>query len=457
MLNAAMMGPEDFVAWIGGKPLSTSHYTSLPALQKDVSDKFCAVVMQDSADSAGAPVVVVETRMVRNFFAFVSTYITEYTPFTAFFRVITSEYIDLLVPPRGDLFERQSSLTVERLVGVAIMEAALYLRARGSPEARSLSLAAAGATFSAVAIQGIHANSAVDVSAIGLGWQSLRSLIGAEQLPIDVGRLSRLWGLLGAAIHGQAPKRGSSRDLMIVSALRDAMREGRITDGVLDNLLRTIPEMDVQLSKFRGPREGRARAVQEALIRLSDLSTPTDDSQVRDCVAGCLLSVLGDGSFRFLPTALATTPLLPMAPLWFSAWSGIQTSSDLMTVFNCMGRRIVRDLRSRGGVFCAPVDDVALEEVRYSGVDLDSIPRGQSNSISVEIYPNVSSRQGLLRQGSATVGAKRHFQREIKELRELISRSSEILSRLDEDQPMAEAPKSARSATRTSRARRRVE
>lgn len=431
MLKTTVMGAEDFLGWIsGGQLFAGDDYLSASALQKKLSGKFCAIITSDNPlENIGSAVVVVDRRKVREFFAFVSTYIAEFSPFTAFFRVITTDDLELLPAEIGLSISGPKPRQIEKLVGVAIMEAALYTLARGTnDDGKSISLAAANATFSAAAIQGLRLGPMVDVLSIGKGWQSLRSLVGGERLPLDIERLIRFWHLVRLSLYGGHPKETRPEDFNIAAAMRHAVGNGRVTDDVLEELLSLVPEINVRIPRFRGPREQKARAVQEVLSSLASLGS--GETQTRECLAGCLLSVLGDGSFKFLPFALSLSSSLPMAPLWFALWSGLQPSSDLMTAFNCLGRRLARDLRSRRDIFAEPADDISLIELQTSSDNLERILRAQGSSLSVEIYPNVSSRQGLSR--SALMSADRKdFQREFRELRSLLAQSTAVLSKID--------------------------
>jgi hypothetical protein len=449
MLKAAVMGTEDFLGWVsGGRPSAADDYLSPPALQKKLSGKLCAIVTTDDLSDSRPAVVVVDSRKSREFFAFVSTYIAEFTPFTAYFRVITTDDLELLMTEFGEFPSGPRQKLIERFVGVAIVEAALYTRARGtSDDGKSISLAAASATYSTAAIQGLRLGPMADVLSIGKGWQSLRSLVGGERLPLDLEGMVRFWNLVRLSLYGGSAGEMRTEDLNIAMAMRHAIDTGRVTDDVLEELLSLVPDINMRMLSFRGPREQRARAVQEVLSILTNLRD--GETQTRECLAGCLLSVLGDGSFKFLPTALSLSSSLPMAPLWFALWSGVQQSSDLMTAFNCLGRRLARDLRSRKDIFSEPVDDISLVELQTASDDLERIPRGQGSSLSVEIYPNVSSRQGLSRTALASAVGK-DFQKEFKELRSLLAQSTAVLSKIDGSYSSAVEPKEARTQEKPS-------
>lgn len=455
MLNIAVLDTEEFLAWIGQKsPLKPSTLAAA-AIRKQLSSKFCAVAVPDQQriDSEGHVVVVVDERKVRDFFAFVSTYVTDYVPFTAFFRVVTTDQLDLLAD-EPSLTASSATSVVEKLVGTAIVETALYLQSPGTNEVgRPITLAAAGATYSAAAVQGLTLSPQADILAIGRGWQSLRSALGGEQLPLDIDALGSFWQIVRFAVHGGGSSDRPLTDSVMIRSLRQVIESGRVDDSVLEDLLSSLPELRGNLSRFRGTREGRARAIQEAISLLSN--SKGHEGQLRDCVAGCLLSLLGDGSFRFIPAALSIGSSLRMAPLWFAAWSGLQASSDIMTEFNCMGRRMARDLRARTGLYSSPTDDISVLELAGVGADLDQLPRGQIGSISVEIYPRVSSRQSIARVGAASLNSRAEYQRDIKELRVLMAQSSAVLSRMDSSSTSDSVPKYDRPPGRNTNPRRK--
>ncbi|MFD2053702.1 hypothetical protein ACFSQT_11545 [Mesorhizobium calcicola] len=456
MLNISVLDTEEFLAWVGQKSPLTPSNLGLTAIRKQLSSKFCAVALSDHQqryDPERRPIVVVDERKVRDFFAFVSTYVTDYTPFSAFFRVVTTGQLDLLADDLG-LTTRNTKPVVQKLVGTAIVEVALYLRSPNPHESgRPITLAATGATYSAAAIQGLALSPNADVFAIGRGWQALRSELGGEQLPLDIEALGSFWQVVQLAVHGGGSSDRPAGESVMIRSMRQVIESGRIEDSVLEDLLSSLPELRGDLSRFRGTREGRARAIQEAISLLNN--STGNAGQLRDCVAGCLLSLLGGGSFRFIPAALSAGPGLPMAPLWFAAWSGLQASSDIMTEFNCMGRRMARDWCAERVLYSFPTDDISVLELAGIGPDIEQLPRGQAGSVSVEIYPGVSSRQSISRVGAVSMNSRAEQQRDIKELRALMAHSSAILSRMDSSSASESIPKSDRPPGRNTNARRK--
>lgn len=99
MLNIAVLDTEEFLAWIGQKSRLKPSTLALTAIRKQLLSKFCAVAVPDQQrdDMERRAIVVVDERKARDFFAFVSTYVTDYVPFTAFVRVVTTDQLDLLV------------------------------------------------------------------------------------------------------------------------------------------------------------------------------------------------------------------------------------------------------------------------------------------------------------------------------------------------------------------------
>ncbi|MGO6685628.1 hypothetical protein [Rhizobium leguminosarum] len=450
MLNAAVFDAEEFLKWITGKSNVDTRNSSVSTLKKSLKTEFCAIIASGNARTPTKEGVffVVDERRSREFFAFVSTYVTEYLPFTAYFRVLSSDHLDL-VDQEVSEFGFVNAVAKARLnafVGVAIAEAAVYLNARGNEDGKSITLAAVTATYSGAALQGLAAGPATDIGAIGRSWGTLRSAIGSDKLPLRIDRLERFWGIVHAALFGGGSPYIRADEVTIVRTLRRVIESGRIEDDVVSEFLGEVPEIGGKLSRFRGTREDRTRAVQEAIATISDSNRL--EGELRDSIAGFLLSLLGDGSFKFLSLALSIASVLPMAPLWFAAWSGAQKSTDVMTTFNCLGRRVARDLHNSAGLFAVPVDDIAIGELQTGGFDLDAIPRAYAGSISVELYPNISSRQGLPRSGSASSQTKANIHNELRELRALFAQSAAVLAKIEGLSAESDSDKPHRNTTK---------
>lgn len=432
MLTTAILDTEAFLSWIEGKATFTTSRMSPAALKKQLSTNFCALVFPQQsvrADTESA-IIVVDPGRARDFYAFVSTYLTDYSPFSAFCRVLTVDQIGLLNEDGNELDRRDVLDRVRPFVGAAIAEAAIYTYARSpNGDVKAITLPAAMATFSAAALQGLTLGSSSDIEAIGRNWTMVRSIVGGDQLPLPVKKLSRFWEVVRLALYGGGSSYHTTEEVAITRGLRSVAESGNVTDQMFEEILRAAPHLELKPAWFRGTREERARTIQEAISVLA--KGPPDEGQIRDCIAGCLLSRLGDGSFKFLSHALSLSPTLPMAAMWFAAWSGLQKTTDVMTAFNCMGRRIARDTISRSMIYADPVDDISVEELRVLGNDLDTIPKGNPGVISVEIYPNVSSRQRLPRTPAGATN-NGEFRQELRALKHLLAQSSVLLAKMDE-------------------------
>ncbi len=433
MLEATVLDTDDFLRWIAGGPAADRHRHSAASLRKSLAERFCAIVYtsEEGVTADKGVALVVDEARYRDFFAFVSTYVTEYTPFTAYYRVLSTGHLDLLDadPDFGFVDERQFRRLIG-FTGVAIAEAAIYMQGRGYDEGKGLNVSTVMASYSAAVLQGLFAGPAVDIAEIGRRWAGFRSIMGGERLSLPPERLDRFWEVVRAAFYSSDPgARGEDREL-IVRNLRRAFDTGRVDDELLFEFLERVPELNLKLSRLRGPREERARAIREAVGVLSDSQRIEGD--LRDAVVGLLLSILGDGSFKFLSLALSTASVLPMAPMWFAAWSGVQRSTDMMTFNNCLGRRLVRDLYVNKDPFGVPVDDISLDELQIAAPHLEALPRAFPNSLSVEIYPNVSSRQSLQKPANSATQTLPDLTGEVLELRRLLAQSSAVLAKIED-------------------------
>ena len=454
MLEATVVDTDAFLGWLAGKPAGQRQRYSAASLRKGMVNRFCAIVYspKNSEAAEAGLVLVVDQARYRDFFAFISTYVTEYSPLSAYYRVLSSDHLALLdADPNFGFVDEEHFRRLIGFTGVAIAEAAIYVQGRGYDDGKGLTVTTVMASYSAVVLQGLFAGPNVNISEIGRKWVAFRSMVGGEKLALPPERIERFWDIVRAAFFSSSPGgRGDDRELLIRN-LRRVIETGRVDDELLFEFLERVPELNLKLSRLRGPREERARTIREAVEVLSE--SRRIDGELRDALVGLLLSILGDGSFKFLSLALSNATMLPMAPMWFAAWSGAQRSTDMMTFNSGLGRRLVRDLYVNKDRFSVPVDDISLEELQIAAPHLDALPRAFPNSLSVEIYPNVSSRQGLHKLPTSVSQTIPELTGEVSELRRLLAQSSAVLARIEDATVQRPSTKTPSSSTRSGGAR----
>jgi hypothetical protein len=143
---AVKLSREEFLTWMGGDHeivLNDHRRTSKPSHEQGT---ITLLWDESEVNDALQPLIVVPADDLRDFFAFVGTYITTFRPYTAFFRVVSTEVIptlEQLQRPDRDVVER-----IARVVAGSAMSE-VYLSSGGRPPADTAHLSTLTATLSA--------------------------------------------------------------------------------------------------------------------------------------------------------------------------------------------------------------------------------------------------------------------------------------------------------------------
>jgi hypothetical protein len=227
------------------------------------------------------PLIVVPADDLRDFFAFVGTYITTYRPYTAFFRVVSTEVIPILEQlqrPDRDVMER-----IARVVAGSAMSE-VYASSGGRSPGDTAHLSTLTATLSAslgqAAIAGYPSTS---FDWIAKQWQGVHRRVdntGSEKVGAE--QITLIWKLISDALRN-----GRSEAMMPLSGgsvqtisrfLANSIYNQSVDQGLLLPLALSM-SIGVDPSKLMtSSREERIRAFSEFVTRL--------DSGSHDPLAG---------------------------------------------------------------------------------------------------------------------------------------------------------------------------
>lgn len=434
-MYAASISREELLGWLGGQYRPVAKRLA-PSEIANITRQDIVLVWRDKpANDASTALIVVRDESLRDFYAFVGTYVSTYTPFSAFFRVITPNR--LLDSMEADA---HSQLNLPAAIGVAIAEA--FVQARGKAKGASdLSLPAVLGTLSASLAMAVYRGYRPDqLKEITALWIRARQVGSDDDLALPPAKTLQVWTLIAQSMSPEPSVISGSDESAraIVAFLRTARSSNGAIAEQLYPLTARFPALGDTVLRMRRTREERVRVLSEAV---KSLANSDGDSVLKEFLAGALVSLIGDGSFDFLPFATNLTRDFPGAALWFGISSSLQKGNDALTAANCLGRRAARDAFARWNVFDTPRDDVSIEEIEMSqrsdhgGSGL----RGAGQSIlSIELVPGVSAKvraSSSSRSDVHTAPAPSWKQdaEEMKELRYLLDRARYTLDRLSAD------------------------
>lgn len=425
---------ETLLDWLAGKFRPNPVKLTAQKLKAPLNDDIALIFDDNDDQNMYSPILSVPGANIPDFYAFVNTYAAQYKPFSAFLRVIPYEQLlDLTNCARSS---RSANTQKDALIGVAIAEVYAQSRGRLSSIDR-ISISAVEATLSATLSEAVQQGFSSDKLAdITKRWILVRRLENSEKLHLESEKVLQIWEIVADAISPKLHGRLKGDRRKIVSALREMQNTALNPQGWFLPLASEVPRLAEELPRMSRSREERVRSSKEILSLLRESKL---EPLVREFLAGAVLSMVGNGSFQQLPILEDLLSDMPAAALWFGVVSSFQSSNDALMVGNCLGRRVVRDMRKDSNLFSEIEGDISVEELKLLRDDHqsgNSFRAAQPGSIKVNLFGNVSgrfkTRQSNQKDGRALdlESKVRENIREIEELRDILDRASYIGRRL---------------------------
>lgn len=349
MAYVARLSREEFLGW-----LSKSFYPSIrtaPDGQERLGSDEVLFVWQEKPTATqidqSNPVLAVRSDSLREFFAFTGTYVSTYQPFSAFFRVVPTELLPTF------LSKRPSPDLPNKLLGVVIAEARIQSGERG-PRPSQISIQAGLATISAAVVNALMTG--LDrqlIFKVMKNWLDTRSLLSLERTRLAAERIGQFWNIVSSAF-GSLPLEEAAldrSDRLIVRFISDVMAIPEDHDPPLwPRLIEgSLPDHNV-LSRMRDSREDRVRAMDAAFSAIR--AAKDVDIEIKEVALGYLASRVAQGAMSYLDLLQPMEAEFPMSSLWFGFFCSLRNDTDVLTVGDCLGRRIVRHLSKGNEFFC---------------------------------------------------------------------------------------------------------
>lgn len=377
---------EQFVSTLGER--SFGHLEGAPGYVMPRAAEVTLVWSEGRADEA--LLIAVPAAEMREFYAFTSTYIGTYSPFSAFFKVVAAELVDMLLVPHST----KDEILLQAFIGLCVGEATIQV---GDRRLTDIPLQAYLAT-----------QSAVGAAVVGGGHDPLMIFPALDRWQTLRGRLGLNSGRVSSDHIGQACQH-------VILALSDATMppEGRTDTGLVDfirsvglgrgtaesRLVRELaeaflPEELIAMDKLS--REDRIRAfdhIQYIISRnnLSGLRT--------DALFGYLAAQVAGGSFNYIHLA-DTGRANSLARLWFGLFASMHENTDLLLTAGCLGRQLRMKLSSMPPLLTPPGSDMSFEEclLLIDEGRLTKTRTEQQSVLKVDLFPGVPGRFRLDRE-----------------------------------------------------------
>lgn len=276
--------------------------------------------------------IIVRDDDVQDFFAWTSTFVDGLSPLTGFIEVLSvSEFTAKRVGPNLNLRQRNA------LLGVVLMDGLLQSKARlRIPDSI---LPAALRTLSAVFYQTIVAgNASHEISDSAASWATIRESIFSPKMPFAIEHILTFFGRIMPLITTSTAVDANDGMTQVIQSYFSANNNTSIWRDTQWEKAFSIDVSELLLQS----REERLRLINSRIDQFDERLS----IDMRCALGGYMLSLVADGDFALWPTSL-TYPQLPTLPLWFAFFTAGSEQSNILSIGQSIGRRLVNLLRFR--------------------------------------------------------------------------------------------------------------
>ena len=331
--------------------------------------------------------LVVREVEVEDFFAWTNTYLPNWSPISAYFRVFSD--IDVISPDHKMSNEGRKVLEAAS-VGLIVAEA-MGQSSEGYDIDR-VSSSACVATFSYAASQGVRRN--VEMKELAREWANCRSVTGQAPLRIEVESMVEPWetvvDMVSNRVDASAGRSRRGKGRLLVEGLKEVVEEGEIGETTWKRLTTGFPTARQAIKPMKGTQEERV-IVLEAVLgeRANRGSRYTEENSF---IAGYLGSRIFPGTIKHAGLVLKHLERYPSAVLWLGLFAGLHGRRELN--LSSLGRHVWRAIAEEESILSRPRCDIGIRELRVlvdGGIFGTQYKTTTPGRLVVELRPNVST------------------------------------------------------------------
>lgn len=352
------IGRQEFVELLqrdpGGVRLSVSNNREKDGLKKgDIR-----LLWPNRPGGGDLPVgLVVRDGEIEDFFAWTNTYLPNWSPITAYYRVFSDKQVIVI---DKEIDTEGKRLLDAAAIGLTVSEA-LGQSIEGYDVDR-VSMSGCIATFSYAASQGVRRN--VKMADVAREWSNCRALTNQSGLRIGVESMLAPWETVAECVNGRgdtsvgASRRGKSR--LLVEGLMEVIAKGEIGESTWKRLTTGFPSARHAIKPMKGTQEERVFVLESVLGSRGNRGHRHSDEN--SFVAGYLGSRIFPGTIKHAGLILKHLDKYPSAVLWLGLFAGLHERRELN--LSSLGRHVWRTLEGDTSVLSRPRCDVGIRELR---------------------------------------------------------------------------------------------
>ena len=390
-LSSVLLTREEFLVWIGSGSAAFSSAAHRGDRTSSSRGAVTLLLNETVETSSAQPIVAIPLDEMDEFFAFTTTYITTFKPYTAFYHVIPLELADAIKDRRSPDASKKASFA-RMVAGGARAESSLASRSRSGTSFGSALIAANATLCAALGAAAIAGYSPAIMPWIAEQWASLHLEAGRQTgLPEAGGGAASIWQLVSSTVRTGHDKAKPLREASTaaIASFVDAALTGGINSQLLRQLGHSLSRDTSLAEMLAASREERINFFNQYV---SNMGQATSDGIEGPFMAGLLLAIAGNGSFEMLRSARDLAERSPIAIIWFGICAALFDDSNVLTGANCLGRRISRDLDRVKDAFDLPEADLSAFEYRAinrDSMNLEQVNVRSTDAFCLEILPDV--------------------------------------------------------------------
>jgi hypothetical protein len=334
-------------------------------------------------------VIIVADGKLRDFLAWTTTYVTNFRPFTAYFRVLEYQEADVLKVEQ--CLPSFRGLETE-CVGLILGETLTLLSESTSKP--TITIIACASTISYCLARAIAYDLSSElINVICERWVLTRKITEQVQRNISVDSIKDIWVLLSQikAKRGMALGANNLPDV-VVDACFQLNEERMIYNDTWLSLTNGHNELMKSREKMSGPLEDRVRFFKSLMSGL--LNDKSINKDIGSFISGYLGSLIGTGAMTHIDLMVEYKNQWPNILLWYGLCCGLRKNSDILSAFNILGRRIIRELSRNEPLLSPPTSDINFSELQIIFGESEKerlFHTFSANYINVELWPRINT------------------------------------------------------------------
>ena len=332
-------------------------------------------------------VIALPHREIDEFFAWTNTYLPNWSPITAFFRVVSN--LDEL---KLNSYEQQAIGIEYKPAQVGLIIGEALLQSGGQRDIASLPYSGCIATFSFAAARGLKYG--ISLEELAERWHVCRRSTEQGPLTLQISELLGPWRifeeLARSSVKSKGKKTPNAATNTIKNALIDIVNGGEVSGPTWKTVTRGFPDVRIALSRMRDTQEERIVAFEKMLEAMR--SVRRSQSLEASFLIGYVASLIAPGSLKHAYILAAHLNRFPTAVIWLSLFAYIYKKSQLRATK--LAHLVWRAIEEEEELLSRPKCDIALPELsvlRDAGFIRDTLHGNTKGRLIVDLAPGVST------------------------------------------------------------------